>query len=547
MSTSLLTGASGLLSHQRKLNIVANNLANMNTEGFKSQRILFSDLLYTTIQPAASGTDDQFGGTNPRQTGFGTSVASTGRDFSQGVLSSTGQVFDFAIEGNGFFVVNDGEAGYTRVGAFSLDANGFLVNPANGAFVQRTGNIGEGDDGNPAFQSADSLNIRIPIGTSIPGKETNAATFAGNLPATAIGPLPEILDSTIPFLEGGVAATGATLLNDLDINVTDYVGGDFIEMSYNAVDGTAGSFSFAVDGTTTMNDLVNTISAQFAGATASLNTDGTISITADAIGEAELTFRMEDNGANTGRSELGLADFITSQEGKVGDIVQNTIQIFDLRGEPHEMVVSFQKQSANVWDAAFSLLNESGVLLDENISQIEFTENGLFRTVNGIGLEDSNIEIQFDGLTNPQTISFDFANVTHLANSASLNFDQDGYPPGSLVSVTADPTGRLDGIATNGQRIPVAQMAIATFINQQGLEAAGQNVFRPTANSGVPVIGAGLSGAAGTVRGGQLESSNVDVALEFTQLIVAQRGFSANARTITVASEVLEELTNIVR
>ena len=102
MSQTLLTGASGLLSHQRKLDIVANNLANLNTTAYKSQRILFSDLLYTTIQPASSGTNADFGGTNPRQAGFGVSVAQTSRNHGQGVLSATGASFDFAIQDKAF-------------------------------------------------------------------------------------------------------------------------------------------------------------------------------------------------------------------------------------------------------------------------------------------------------------------------------------------------------------------------------------------------------------------------------------------------------------
>ena len=108
--------------------------------------------------------------------------------------------------------------------------------------------------------------------------------------------------------------------------------------------------------------------------------------------------------------------------------------------------------------------------------------------------------------------------------------------------------GAIQGVATNGQRVSIAQLAIASFINNQGLEAKGQNYYDSTANSGIARIGTGLSGASRIrMRGGQLESSNVSVALSFTQLIVAQRGFSANARTITVASEVLEELANIIR
>ncbi len=203
MSQTLLTGASGLLSHQRKLDVVANNLANINTTGYKSQRILFSDLIYTTIQPAAAGSNTDFGGTNPRQAGFGVSVAQTGRNHGQGVLSSTGQSFDFAIQGNGFFVLSDGSPAYTRAGAFSLDSNGYLVDPSSGAFVQRFGTIGEGLEGNPQFQIPGNNAIHVPLGAGVAGRMTTQAGFTGNLPATATPPRTEMIGSEVAFLAGG--------------------------------------------------------------------------------------------------------------------------------------------------------------------------------------------------------------------------------------------------------------------------------------------------------------------------------------------------------
>ena len=547
MSQTLLTGASGLLSHQRKLDIVANNLANINTSGYKTQRVLFSDLIYSTIQPATSGTANQFGGTNPRQAGYGVGIAQTARNHGQGVLSPTGNAFDFAIQGNGFFVLNDGQDVYSRTGAFSLDSNGFLVDPSTGAYVQRTGTLGEGEDGNPQFQEPGNLAIQIPLGAGVAGRLTSEAGFTGNLPATAEPPLVEVIQTADAMMVGGVAATGTDLLNDLDSNTVDYVGGDAITISGTQVDGTPFTTTLAVNGTTTLNDVVAAINGQLVGSSAALDTDGNIVVTADAEGEATLSLRIEDDVANTGATSFSDHAFLEETAGKDGDIVESTIQVFDLRGEPHDIAVTFQKTDENNWDATFALLDGNGEWLDSSVAQIEFTEDGQFRTVNGVGLADSDIELHFDGLEDPQTIAINFESLTHMATSYTLSFDQNGFPPGNLVSVSVNQDGSLDGLATNGQRIPIAQLAIASFINQQGLSAAGQNYFAETANSGMANIGTGMTGAAGAVRGGQIESSNVDVALEFTQLIVAQRGFSANARTITVANEVLEELTNIVR
>lgn len=546
MSLSLLTGASGLLSHQRKLDVVANNLANLNTMGFKSQRILFSDLQYTTIQPAAAGSNADFGGTNPRQAGFGVSVAQTSRNHGQGVLTATGAAFDYAIQGEGFFVVSDGQTKYTRSGAFSLDSNGYLVDPSTGAFVQRFGDVGEGLDGFPQFQVPGNNAIQIPLGASIEGRITSESSFAGNLPASALPPLAEVATSARPYEASGAPATLTTLLSDLDSSSSVYVTGDQLQMEGTNVDGTPISAMMAVDATTTVGDIVNQINSVLVGATAELGTDGSMTITADAEGEAELTFEIFDDIANVGSTEFANHSMVTTTEGKFGDIHESTIQVFDLRGQPHTLNVEFQKQDFNSWDATFALAGDSGVLTGGSTFRIEFSEDGRFQTVQG-GLGNSNIEIQFDSINAPQVVEFSFDRMSHLATGYTSSFEQNGFPPGNLVTVSVAQDGLLEGIATNGQRIPIAQLAIANFLNTQGLSAKGQNYYQATANSGDPQIGPGLAGASGSVKGGQLESSNVDVALEFTQLIVAQRGFSANARTITVASEVLEELANIIR
>src|SRR5262249_35966745 len=129
MSDALTTGVSGLRVHQRMLEVVGNNLANLNTTGFKAQEIRFADLVYQTLHPATSGSDGT-GGTNPVQVGLGVSVATIASNFQQGGLEATGGDFDLAIQGNGFFVVNDGVQDlYTRAGAFAVDKDNFLVDP----------------------------------------------------------------------------------------------------------------------------------------------------------------------------------------------------------------------------------------------------------------------------------------------------------------------------------------------------------------------------------------------------------------------------------
>jgi flagellar hook protein FlgE len=547
MSLALLTGATGLLAHQRKLEVVANNLANLNTIGYKSQRILFGDLLYNNMRPASSGDGVTTGGTNPQQIGVGVGIAQMGRNFSQGVLSSTGSQFDFAIDGDGYFVLSNGEKMFTRAGAFSLDSSGFLVDPATGAKVQRFGGVGEGLDGNPKFQVSGDNSIRIPLGSSIAGKLTSSIGFLGNLPASAEPPKAEILTSYKAYQVAGAPATTSTLLNDLDSNLTDYTTGDKLRLQGFDFRGNPLNATLDVSATTTLGDMVNFYNSVLVDAVASLDASGNLVVQANGTGESKHKLELSDEPGNTGSMDTANHLLVETVKGTDGDTQNSTLQIFDTRGQAHSVDVELRKKDANTWDATFSLMDSSGTMIDSIVNRIEFAETGGFLAVRGAGDGDSNIELKFNSISTNQEISIDFGKLTHLAKGFTVSSDQDGYPPGSLVNVAISASGVLEGMATNGKKVPIAQLAIANFANNEGLEANGQNYFRETFNSGVAQIDATFAGKNGSIRGGQLESSNVDVALEFTQLIVAQRGFSANARSITVASEILQELNNLLR
>ena len=550
MTQSLFTGASGMLAHQRKLDVVANNLANLNTTSYKSQRIQFADLLYNTIQTATGPAGEISGGTNSKQIGQGVNVSQVTKDFTQGILTNTGQSFDFAIQGDGFFVVEGEQDKYTRDGAFGVDANGYLVDPSTGDYVQRFGTTGQESNtttGETAYQVAGDSRIFIPLGASVAGTSTTESSFLGNLPATAEPPVAEVLLSSTVFQDAtSAAATATTTLNDLDNNSLDYATGDAIEISGTNADGSSFSTSLAVDGTTTLGDIVTAIGAELTDATVTLTTDGNLEVTANETGEALLSVNIQDATGNVGQTAWSDNVLVVQTNGTGGDVFDSVIQVFDTRGEAHAIQVSFQKLGDNDWTAEFTSTSDSVELLDGTVADIRFNEDGSFQTINGSGDGDANISLQIDSLAAPQEISISLSKMTHLATSYAATFEQDGFAPGNIVSISASSDGVLTGIATNGKAIDIAQLAIANFSNNTGLESAGQNYYVQTTNSGLPVIGAAETNGSGEVRGGQLESSNVDIALEFTQLIVAQRGFSANARTITIASEVLQELNNIL-
>ena len=556
MASSLLAGVSGLRAHQQLLDVVGNNLANINTIGYKAQRLRFADLLSETKKPATGSVAGLLGGTNPVQVGLGVKTAAIDTDLKQGSLEATGNDLDLAILGDGYFIVNDGTLDlYTRAGAFGTDANHTLVDLATGARVQRYGTVGEGDATTPAFQVPGDASIQIPFGTSIPGQATSQVTIKGNLSASSAGPLAETYTSAQPFEEGGVAATGATLLTDLDTNGVDYVDGDVIAITGTDVDGTAVNDTLVIDAdATTLDDLLAAVNAAFSGATATLDSSGNLVLQADAPGSANLSLTLSDDSANTGSTDFTSHSMLLTTDGTDGDTVTTAIQVFDAQGTPHNVTLTFQKQDTNLWDLTAAIDPAQGTMLDGDVTGIQFNDDGSFRQVTGTGSGDADIELQITGLSTPQTIALSlglangFDGLTQYGGSTSAAAtDQNGFPAGFLVAVSVAPDGTIDGVFTNGRTLPIAQLAIAGFDNAGGLNREGNNYFSSSSNSGLPLIGAAVTGGRGSVQSGTLESSNVDVALEFTRLITAQRGFQVNARTITATDEVLQELSNLVR
>lgn len=558
MSNALLTGVTGLRVHQQMLEVVGNNVANLNTTGFKSQRVRFADLVYQTLQQATSTTAGS--GTNPLQVGLGVRVAAIDTDLQQGSLEATGGDFDLAIQGNGFFVVNNGTQDfYTRAGAFGLDQDNFLVDPATGLRVQRTGTVGEGDAVNPAFQTPGDNDIRVPFGTSIAGNATATITLQGNLTASAVGPLATTLTSSQPLLASGAPATSATDLNSLDTNLVDYVAGDQILLtgSNNGVAVTATLTVANPPSSTTVASLLSAITAAFGpDATASLDPQGNIVLTANATGPRTLTLNLSDQTApaNTGSTTWNRYNLVTTVPGKDGDTVSTAIQVFDTQGTAHTLTLTFQKQSSNLWDLTAAIDPSEGTLPDNQVTGLQFNDDGSFQSATGTGLGDAFLTMQIAGLSNTQTIGFSFGSpngfngLTQYGGATSVAaINQDGFAAGSLTDVSVSKTGMIQGVFTNGRILPLAQLALALFSNPAGLDRQGDNYYALSTQSGLPLIGAAQAGGRGSIQQGSLEASNVDVTLEFTRLIIAQRGFQVNARTITVADQVLQEVANIIR
>ncbi|MHC4425035.1 MAG: flagellar hook-basal body complex protein [Planctomycetota bacterium] len=261
MSFALSAGVTGLQAHQKMLDIAGNNLANVNTTAFKSSRVTFSELLNETIKKASQPTTAGVGGTNPQQIGSGVGVAGITPNMLQGNIVNTGNPLDLAVEGEGYFVLSDGQQNvYTRGGSFAVDANSSLVDPATGYHVQRIGSIGEID----GFQTAGNSEIHVPYDVAMPAKATSAIVVSGNLSADSAFSVTRtqvITSDTSYTYGGGTAAVGTTRIADLD-QYTGTLSSGTITFSGYKPDGTAlGSgpttdLTMPVTSTTTISDVL---------------------------------------------------------------------------------------------------------------------------------------------------------------------------------------------------------------------------------------------------------------------------------------------------
>lgn len=547
MAQALFTGATGLRAFQRQLEVVANNLANLNTTGFKASRVQFSDLNYTTIREGAGSNSDDFGGINPAQVGAGVRVAQVSRQFSQGVFQDTGETLDFAIRGDGFFVVNDrtGSPLLTRAGSFALDRNNNLVDPSTGFLVRRIGTVGEEVGEEFGFQATGDQRVNIPLGSPIPGVASSTVGFEGNLPATANPPLQEIIETVNPFETDTGPATLTTTFSELTSNVSDYEPLDEIEILGTDVDGTPYEFSLPAD-TATFGDVVDAINAQLTGAVAELDDRGELRITANQTGDANLTLVIRDSADNANFTIFADHAVALDTEGGSGDVFQTSTQVFDSQGNQRSITFGFRKISTDTWEVTPEFSGDGGSLVDTRTYNVSFNDNGAFSFANA-SAGSLNLQIQFDGIDNPQVIGLDFDELSHTGSNFGLEQDVDGASAGVLADISVSIDGVVTGIGSNGTELEIAQLALASVANVDGLEALGDNYYQTTTASGTVTIGTAETGGRGGIVSSQLETSNVDITQEFATLIVAQRAFSANARTVTVADEILDELTNLVR
>ncbi len=554
MSFALSAGVTGLQAHQKMLDVAGNNLANVNTTAFKASGVTFSELLSETIKKASQPTSG-VGGTNPQQIGSGVGIANITPNMLQGNIISTGNPLDMAIEGEGYFVLSDGQQTvYTRSGSFAVDADSSLVDPSTGYHVQRIGSEGEIN----GFQTPGNSEIHVPYDVAMPAKATTQVVVSGNLSADAAFAVTQtqVITSDLAYTyNNGTSATSATLIKDLDQYSGTLTAGTITISGYDK-DGTAfdTGLTLAIDATTTMGNLIDHLNLNVLdGSTASL-VNGQIRITDDTSGYSRTDMAMSYAGDGTLATP---AYFEISTVG--GEESKNiNITVYDSQGGRHVLSGAFVRtDTPNTWDMVLTSITgdvTAVTMANRRIENITFdASDGSYAGLGGSDSAQFAVTFAHD-IANPQTIQINLGTAGKLdgltqfaGNSTAVARDQDGYEAGRLSTLSVNNEGILIGAFSNGIKRNIATLQIALFQNTSGLERIGNGYYIPSANSGEAIATQAMTGGAGTIHGASLEKSNADVATEFVNMIQAQNGFQANARTIRVANDILRELTSLIR
>ena len=516
MMRSLFSGISGLKVHQTKMDVIGNNISNVNTVGFRASSVNFTDVFYQTSQ-GASGPNAETGapGTNATQIGLGANVAAIAVDLSgTGATQRTDRGMDVMINGDAFLIARqNGNTYFTKSGALDVDANGTLYCTTNGAAILGWPAIDDGS-GNREIRKETATTLQLMGGEnaySSPNPTTDV-TLKGNIDSNdtqltltaaeqktgypiSMGFYDKLGElNTAKFVVHKAPAPASE--SEYVLKLTDILGSD--GKSLLKYQDTSGNWQ-KTTGADEMHMFLNGV--DLSGYTIDPAT-GEVNMVAGLAWP-----HVKFSGA-TGEFEWVGKDAATSQKTDTAE-AQKNIRLGLLKGNTADQ----QKESPFLNTTGADRTTTGGVALDFS-SLTMYAQDGVSNVKPSRGKEDG----------------------TGTGNAA-----------GSLNGFTVQTDGKIFGVYSNGDKNLLGQIAVATFANPSGLEAAGNSLFAATKNSGdFDGVGIDIS-EVGKFSVGALEMSDVDLANEFTNMITTQRGFQANSCVITTSDSMLEELVNLKR
>lgn len=549
MMRSMYSAVSGLKTHQTRMDVIGNNIANVNTVAFKSSSVTFSDILYqTTSNASGANATTGTGGVNAKQIGLGTTAAATKVSItSAGASETTGNPFDIRLtdkNSTNFFIVNNGsENVFTRSGSFYVDGSGNLCMSSTGYTVmgwqvdETTGEIRK--DTVSALRIMQEKNL-----TSAP-EATTQATIAG------------VLDENDTDVKNDAGRV-------MNLNFYDNLGYQYTAKFAIKSTGTDGKYT--VELTSVLDSNNQNITAkltkkQMSQLFGNYQADAT-------LGQYGLAKGVKFDAANNQYEKDGKKYQKSAKDPTVFEEVNNptnTVSITEIFSGITTTIVNNIKNKTNNYNVAFDQTTGQATVTGERTSYdlVFDTSTGKFASIGG---ENPSVMLNMAALSsglintngNFQNITVDFSQCLNYENGGKSTIGADagatdgttgkGRKLGAMTGIFIDTSGRIYGTYDNGNTELLGQIAVAQFSNASGLEKVGESCYRTTLNSGeFDGIGVEISADGSSMTTGELEMSNVDLSSEFTSMITTQRGFQANSRVITTSDTLLEELVNLKR
>ncbi len=557
MMRSMYSGVSGLKTHQTKMDVIGNNIANVNTVAFKSSSVTFQDLMYQTTQNA-TGADAATGrgGVNATQIGLGVKLGAVYTDIgSQGSLQSTNNAFDMAITGENFFIVNNGVQNcYTRAGNFYVDGGGNLAMKTTGYLVQ--GWVADAD-GNLS-QELTSLPIMTAENQTSEPEATTEATVSGVLDKNSAELDPEGTGRIISIQTYDSLGYTYTVQMKIKANNDSLETGQYSLQFYNILDSEGVSVPASEFFVKSKSEGVDTNPTTPNVAVSAMEPDST-TVGGGVAVPVDNSFMVTISGNAT--------DGYVVTDGRVGkdktftDAAEAAEYFEKITGE----TPTVKGTAPNISYAATMqyIVPTTEIIFDVatgNLAMVGAASDGKDVTLNLDGIaEDAAAGTVGAGSINFKDLHIDFSSVKWLNNGGNSTIDGkaggivDGVPNmgagkklGKMTGLSVDNAGKIYAAYSNGNTKLLGQVATAGFANASGLLKSGENLYEETLNSGEASLEA-VTANGGSISAGYLELSNVDLAAEFTEMITTQRGYQANSRIITTSDSMLEELVNLKR
>lgn len=573
MMRSMYSAVSGLKTHQTKMDVIGNNIANVNTVAFKSSSVVFQDVLYQMTSNAsganaATGT----GGVNAKQIGLGVTTGATNLSITtSGAAETTGRAFDIRLSDQSttnFFVVNNGSENlFTRAGSFYVDGAGNLCMTSTGYTVMgwqvdpTTGNIKK--DTVSALRVMQTSNL-----TSAP-EATTQANVSGIIDKNDKDVLSDNgLIKTLTFFDNlGYSYTARFAMKSTG---TDGKYTVELEKILNS-DGTTfydASTQQTSDGkTVNVEDIFGKKETNITLGTYKqvqsgyfLDVNGKIYVGSSADTNKLLTYNAtnksftcaDGSGPYSLKQVYGISDAMQSKinpptgtTATVTAAVDTATGVLTLTGDVTDYEIAFSTK-----DGTFSGVGERDTYnADGSVNKAGSKANTVTLNMSKLGnnpTQFDDITIDFSGLKDADN----GGKSTAVMSTGSIDdgVTGKGKKLGAMIGISIDNNGLIKGTYDNGNTEILGQIAVAQFANASGLEKVGENCYRTTLNSGeFDGIGVEISADGSSMTSGELEMSNVDLSTEFTQMIITQRGFQANSRIITTSDTLLEELVNLKR